>query len=93
MKKSKRLIALGLASVTIISLAGCTVSNSNKQDENGFTIGETEGRPSRDPVKKSIWQVIKDKISGEDDYLVAFYGCPNSKRVKRLNLLKRRVKV
>ena len=97
MTKSKRMIALGLASVAIISLAGCTTGNSANIDENnGFIVGETEGNRWRKvgtKEKRSIFETIKDMFDIRDDPVIGYYGCPNSKRIKKLNLIKRRFKL
>lgn len=44
-----------------------------------------------EPVSNEIPEEPGEEITGDfsDDNMVEYYGCPNSKRVKKLNLLKK----
>lgn len=72
-KKTYKAIAIVMAIVSVLGLAAC------KKTEPVANNGNQE-KPIENP----------NSDSGDDDVVdYDYYGCPNSKRVKKLNLVKK----
>ena len=72
----KKLVTLLMVAAIAIGICACKGSNDNERDKKEDTTEDSQGSTTT----TEDWNNVP-----------CLYGCPYSRRIKRLNLLKRRV--
>ncbi|MBR1855281.1 MAG: hypothetical protein IJ794_19425 [Lachnospiraceae bacterium] len=79
--KKKVLAVLLLVGTSILALAGCTTRKPKTE--------ETQKEDEVSDKQNENGQREMQEVDMDD--MVCYYGCPNSKRVRKLNTVKKRV--
>lgn len=89
-KKVKQAVLLIIIAIT---LAGTLMACSTQIKENSTTETETSDRNTsaseKDTIsERNIWRNLRD-----NDAAVTYYGSPNSKRISKINMKKKKKKI
>jgi len=91
MKKSGKIVAIILAVVTAAAAAGVGVLGAMSSKVDDVKRADRDEYEYRNDAGKEAEKDAEDPVDPFEDHYydgADYYGCPNSKRVKKLNLKK-----